>query len=162
METTIREATANDMHEVLSLIKELAEFEKAPDAVDITVDDLVKDGFNHNPNFKALVAETDGKVVGMALFFIGYSTWKGKMLFLDDLVVKKDWRKKGIGANLLDSVVAYAAEINAKVLKWQVLDWNKPAIDFYESYGVKFDGEWIDCKLYKDQIRQHQKKKAIS
>jgi len=99
----------------------------------------------------------------MALFFIGYSTWKGKMVFIDDLIVKQEWRNNGIGASLLNAVIEYADKINARVIKWQVLNWNKPAIDFYNRYSVSFDDEWIDCKMFKKQIDLYlQKRKAIS
>ena len=151
------------MYEVLSLIKELAEFEKAPDEVYVTVTDLVRDGFSERPDFNTLVAEINGKIVGLAFFFIGYSTWKGKMVFIDDLIVQEVWRKKGIGASLLDAVIEFAGKINASVIKWQVLNWNKPAIDFYKRYDVAFDDEWVDCKMYKKQINLYlQKKKSFS
>lgn len=145
---TVRDAVKGDMPAVLSLIKDLAEFEKSPEAVIVTVDDLVQDGFGEKPLFRAFVAEMNDEVAGMALTYIGYSTWKGKLLYLDDIVVREKHRSKGIGKLLLDRVIAYAASEKARVLKWQVLRWNKDAIRFYKRYdNVVFDDEWVDCKL---------------
>lgn len=145
----IRVAKKADMPEVLALIKELALFEKAPDAVMVTVKDLVRDGFGKKPLFKVFVAEVNKEVAGMALIYTGYSTWKGKLVYLDDLVVRNEHRNKGIGKMLLDEVIRYAAGENARVLKWQVLRWNKDAIRFYKRYSnIVFDDEWVDCKMY--------------
>ncbi len=138
----IRDADKGDMPALVSLIKELAHFEKAPDAVIVTVNDLVRDGFGKKPCFKSFVAELDGEVIGMALVYTGYSTWKGKMVYLDDLIVKESHRNKGIGKLLLDEVIRYAAKEKARVLKWQVLRWNKDAIRFYKRYNnIVFDDE---------------------
>jgi ribosomal protein S18 acetylase RimI-like enzyme len=145
----IRNARKSDMSAVLGLIRELAIFEKAPDAVIVTVKDLQKDGFGKKPLFKVFIAELDSEVVGMALIYIGYSTWKGKLIYLDDLIVKKAHRNKGVGRMLLDEVIRYAAKEKARVLKWQVLRWNKDAIRFYKRYNnIVFDDEWVDCKMY--------------
>ncbi len=146
----IRKAQKRDMAAVLRLIRELAIFEKAPDAVIVTVKDLKKDGFGKRPLFKTFVAELSNEVVGMALVYTGYSTWKGKLVYLDDLIVKNEHRNKGIGKLLLDEVIRYAAKENARVLKWQVLRWNKGAIRFYKRHNnIVFDDEWVDCKMYK-------------
>jgi GNAT superfamily N-acetyltransferase len=152
----IRDAKKKDMPALVSLIKELAHFEKAPDAVIVTVNDLVHDGFGEKPCFKSYVAELDGEVVGMALFYTGYSTWKGKLVYLDDLIVKESHRNKGIGKMLMDEVIRFAAKENARMLKWQVLRWNKNAIRFYKRYqNIIFDDEWVDCKMYsKFKIQQ--------
>jgi len=137
------------MAAVLGLIRELAIFEKAPDAVIVTERDLKKDGFGKKPLFKVFIAELSKEVVGMALVYTGYSTWKGKLVYLDDLIVKNEHRNKGIGKLLLDEVIRYAANENARVLKWQVLRWNKDAIRFYKRYdNIVFDDEWVDCKMY--------------
>lgn len=136
------------MPAILELIRELAAFEKAPDAVTVTVHDLMKDGFGKKPLFKAFVAEQDKAVVAMALFYTGYSTWKGKLVYLDDLIVKQTHRNQGIGRMLLDEVIRYAARERARILKWQVLRWNKDAIRFYQRYdNIIFDDEWVDCKM---------------
>lgn len=151
---SIRAAFAADIPEVLSLIKELAEFEKAPEAVSITADDLTRDGFGEKPLFKVFIAEIDNEVAGMALIYTGYSTWKGKLLYLDDIIVRERHRSKGIGKLLLDRVIQFAAKENARVLKWQVLRWNKDAIRFYKRFEhVVFDDEWVDCKLYQSELQ---------
>lgn len=138
---------------ILSLIKELAAFEKAPEAVIVTVNDLARDGFGSKPLFKAWVAELNGEIIGMALTYTGYSTWKGKLLYLDDIIVREAARSKGTGRLLLDEVIKYAAKENARVLKWQVLRWNKDAIRFYQrNKNVVFDDEWVDCKLYEFNV----------
>lgn len=151
MKATIRAAKQEDMASVLSLIKELAEFEKAPQEVIVTEQDLLKDGFDYE-HFKVNVAELEGKIVGIALFYIGYSTWKGKMVYLDDLVVKEDFRNNGIGRELLQSVISFANQVNARLIKWQVLHWNEKAINFYKRYDITMDNEWVDCKMYQAEI----------
>lgn len=155
LKINVREALPADMEAVLSLIQDLAEFEKAPEQVIVTVDDLKRDGFGEKQFFKAFVAEVDGEVVGIALTYLGYSTWKGKLLYLDDIVVREHLRSKGIGRQLFDRVIQYGAQENARVLKWQVLRWNKDAIRFYKRYdNVVFDDEWVDCKLYEADLKE--------
>lgn len=150
---TIREGLREDLPAVLSMIKGLALFERAPDAVIVTLEELERDGFGDEPIFHFKIAEKEGEVIGMALFYIGYSTWKGKLLYLDDLFVPEEHRGLGAGKMLLDAVIAFGQQVGAKCIKWQVLDWNEPAIEFYKKYGVEFDGEWIDCKLQWEQIK---------
>ncbi len=144
----IRKGTKQDLPSVLGLIHELALFEKAPEQVTNTVNDMEEDGFGKNPVFDFYVAELNNKIVGIAVYFIKYSTWKGKGLYLDDLFVTEKFRGKGIGKKLFDIVIEEAKKINAKQLHWQVLDWNTPAIDFYKKYGASIDAEWLDCKLH--------------
>lgn len=152
MNITVRKSTKEDMQQVLSLIKELALYEKAPEAVTNTVEDMINDGFGANPVFFCDVAETEGKIIGIAIYFIKYSTWKGKGIYLDDIVVTESWRGKGVGRLLFDNVIAAAKKVNANQLHWQVLDWNEPAINFYKKYPTDFDSEWINCKLNKEQL----------
>ena len=153
MAYTIRLGTPDDAAAIQSLIHELAEFENEPDAVDTTVESLREDGFGPNPVFQVFVAENDDKeIVGIALFFMGYSTWKGRMLYLDDLVVRESVRGQGIGRALLDRLMVQAKEEKAQVVCWQVLDWNKPAVDFYESVGTTIQKGWWNCRVYKDGI----------
>ncbi|MFK7971156.1 MAG: N-acetyltransferase family protein [Bacteroidia bacterium] len=153
MSYTIRWGTPADMPAVQALIHELAEYEKEPDAVDTTVESLTKDGFGDNPCFQIFVAEDDEKgVIGIALFFIGYSTWKGRMLYLDDLVVKEAMRGQGIGRALLDRLIQHSQEEEVQVVCWQVLDWNMPAIEFYKSVGTTIVDGWLNCRVYKDGI----------
>jgi GNAT superfamily N-acetyltransferase len=152
MNTIVRFAKEKDIPFVHALIKELAEYEKAPQEVTNTVADMLRDGFGPNPVFRCLVAETDGKVTGMAIYFVKYSTWKGKGIYLDDIVVTESMRRMGIGKLLFDAIVKDAKSIGAKQLHWQVLDWNYPAIEFYKKYNADLDGEWINCKLTEQQL----------
>jgi len=152
MNTIVRFAKEEDIPFVHALIKELAEYEKAPQEVTNTVDDMLRDGFGPNPVYRCLVAETDGKVAGMAIYFVKYSTWKGKGIYLDDIVVTESMRRMGIGKLLFDAIVKDAKLLGAKQLHWQVLDWNTPAIEFYKKYYADLDGEWINCKLTEQQL----------
>ena len=152
MNTIVRFAKEEDIPFVHALIKELAEYEKAPQEVTNTVEDMLRDGFGPHPVYRCLVAETDNKVTGMAIYFIKYSTWKGKGIYLDDIVVTESMRRMGIGKLLFDAIVKDAKLIGAKQLHWQVLDWNTPAIEFYKKYNADLDGEWINCKLTEQQL----------
>ena len=138
----IRKATKNDMPSVLELIQELATFEKEPDAVVVTVDDLVRDGFSENPLFQCFVAEVDGEIIGMALYYYRYSTWKGKTIHLEDLIVKENKRGTGAGFALYKEIIKQGKAENVRRIEWNVLDWNTPAIDFYEKSGAKVLGDW--------------------
>ena len=152
----IRKGEINDLPALLRLIKELALFEKAPDAVTNTLEEMQCDGFGKNPVFGFHVAELDGTIAGMALYFVKYSTWKGKGLYLDDLIVSEKHRGKGIGKKLFDAFMSEAKSIDAKQVHWQVLDWNTPAIDFYKKLGSSIDAEWLDCKMSEEQIQNYE------
>ena len=138
----IRKATKNDMPSVLELIQELATFEKEPDAVVVTVDDLVRDGFSANPLFQCFVAEVENEIIGMALYYYRYSTWKGKTIHLEDLIVKENKRGTGAGFALYKEIIKQGKSENVRRIEWNVLDWNTPAIDFYEKSGAKVLGDW--------------------
>lgn len=143
----IRKANPDDMQAVLGLIQELADFEKEPDAVLVTVDDLKKDGFGTNPLFYVFVAEVDSdlqakQIVGIALYYYRYSTWKGKIIHLEDLVVKSSMRGKGIGNALFSEIIKQGKRDKVRRIDWHVLDWNKPAIDFYEKAGANVLKDW--------------------
>lgn len=146
-ELIIREAEAKDCPRLLELIQELAEYEREPDAVTVTLEHFIDSGFGVKPVWWAIVAEIDGIVVGFALYYIRYSTWKGQRMYLEDLLVTEEWRGKGIGKALLDRLIEIAKEKGFKGMLWQVLDWNEPAIKFYERYNASFDGEWINVSL---------------
>lgn len=152
---SIRKGVKADLPQVLQLIKELAAYEKAEGEVIVTVDDLEKDGFGSQPLFYLFVAETGQKIVGMALYYIKYSTWKGKCVFLEDLIVTESHRKSGLGKKLFNEVVKISKQLHAERMEWQVLDWNEPAIKFYKSYNANFDSEWINCKLVGEQIQNY-------
>ena len=138
----IRKATKNDMPSVLELIQELAIFEKEPDAVVVTVDDLVRDGFSENPLFQCFVAEVENEIIGMALYYYRYSTWKGKTIHLEDLIVKESKRGTGAGFALYKEIIKQGKAKNVRRIEWNVLDWNTPAINFYEKSGAKVLGDW--------------------
>ncbi len=148
MNFIIRESKKSDMAQVLELIKELASFEKEPDAVELTVTDLENDGFAKHPAFHCFVAEVNSKIEGIALIYNRYSTWKGKILHLEDLIVRQTKRGLGIGTALLDEVVKHAHSLGVKRINWEVIDWNEPAIVFYEKKGAKvlrdWDVVWLD------------------
>lgn len=155
MNMTIRRGLKPDLPKVLELIQELATYEKAPDEVAVTIAEMERDGFGDNPIFKFFVAEAEGKIVGISLYYIKYSTWKGKCVFLEDIIVTESYRKYGIGKKLFDEVVKVAKEMNARRMEWQVLEWNEPAIKFYEKVNSHFDSEWVNCKLSEKQIQEY-------
>lgn len=152
MELRIRKGQKDDLSSVLTLIRELAEYEKAPEEVVLTLADLERDGFGENPVFKFFVAEENGDIIGMALYYIKYSTWKGKCIFLEDIIVKSDHRGKGAGRMLFEEVVKVAKKMRARRVEWQVLDWNEPALKFYEKYNTHFMKEWMSCRLTEKEI----------
>lgn len=144
MNITIRKTEPKDYPAVLELIKELALFERAPEKVTNTVGLMQTE----DQYFHSIVAETnDGEIAGMAIYFFAYYTWVGKSLYLDDIVVKEKYRGNKIGTKLLDRVIEFGKETNCKRIRWQVLDWNTDAIEFYKKYGAKLDGEWINCDM---------------
>lgn len=153
MKIIIRKATKEDAAAMYHLIKELAEFENAPNEVSNTAGQLAEDGFQEHPLFHAHVAEADGKIVGIALYYIAYSTWKGKYVYLDDLIVTEAFRRHRVGKRLFDACLQFAHEQQANQLRWHVLNWNTSAIKFYEKYNCSFDDEWITCKLTGQQIK---------
>ncbi|ALI99077.1 GNAT family N-acetyltransferase [Rufibacter tibetensis] len=151
----IRKGTEADLTGVHALIVELAVYEKAPDEVTNSIEDMRRDGFGAQPIFEFFVAESPEEgIVGIALYYTAYSTWKGKMLFLEDIVVTERLRRKGIGRLLFHAVAKAAKEENYKRMKWQVLDWNEPAINFYRSIGANLDVEWINCNLSQEELQQ--------
>ncbi|MFD2908295.1 GNAT family N-acetyltransferase [Flavobacterium ardleyense] len=138
----IRNATKNDMPSVLELINELAVFEKEPEAVVVTVDDLVRDGFSDNPLFECFVAEDKNEIIGMALYYYRFSTWKGKTIHLEDLIVREDKRGTGAGFALYTEIIKKGKAENVRRIEWNVLDWNTPAINFYEKSGAHVLDDW--------------------
>jgi len=152
MEFKIRKAQPEDMPAVLELIQELAEFEKEPDAVIISAEDLKKDGFGHNPAFTCFVAETEQKIEGMALCYFRYSTWKGKTIHLEDLVVREKMRGKGLGNALYKKVIEFAKEQGVKRTEWVVLDWNTHARDFYSRSGATVFTDWCTVQMEEEAM----------
>ena len=143
----IRKGTESDMPAVLGLIKELAVFEKEPEAVVVTVDELLRDGFGNNPLFHTFVAERDGEIIGMALFYYRYSTWKGKTIHLEDLIVKNEFRGTGAGSALYREVIKFATAQKVRRVDWVVLNWNIPAIKFYEKSGAAVLSDWRTVQM---------------
>ena len=138
----IRKGTPQDMPDVLALINELAVFEKEPDAVVISTEDLMRDGFSENPLFHTFVAEVNEEIIGVALYYYRFSTWKGKTIHLEDLIVKENNRGTGAGFALYSEIIKQGKKDNVRRIEWNVLDWNKPAIDFYEKSGAKVLSDW--------------------
>jgi len=151
---TIRPATVADAALLRTMIWELADFEKEPDAVLTTEADIARDGFGANPLFRALIAEWDGQPAGYALFFGYYSTWRGAGLYLEDLFVRRDFRGRGIGSALLARVAQTAQQENCVFMKWEVLNWNEPAIEMYKALGADFMDEWRSVFLTGDGLRR--------
>lgn len=152
MEIKLRKATESDLSVVLELIRELATYERAPNEVTVTLDDLKNDGFGKNPIYEAILAEENGQVLGMAFYFYAYSTWKGKCIYLEDIIVKEKHRGRKIGKLLFEAVIIKCKEVKAKRMMWQVLDWNTPAINFYKKYDAVLDPTWVNGKLTEEQI----------
>ncbi|MEP2281240.1 GNAT family N-acetyltransferase [Maribacter sp.] len=155
MEYTIRVAQKDDMKQVLQLIQELATFEKEDDAVEVSVQNLEEDGFGKQKLFHCFVAEKNDKIVGMALVYPRYSTWKGPVIHLEDLIVTEEMRGTGLGTALLDEVVKYGDELGVKRISWEVIDWNEPAIGFYESKGANVMRDWDVVQLDETGIKKY-------
>lgn len=152
----VRKGKPEDLSAVFDLVMELAIYEKAPHEVANSVERMMQDGFGEKPVFEFFVAEVDNEILGTAIFYYRYSTWKGKAIYLEDLVVSESARGKGYGKLLLDAIVMEAKETNSKQVRWQVLDWNEPAINFYKKLGADLDAEWINCTLSEEQIQNYQ------
>jgi len=149
----LRKMTAQDVAAVFELIVELAIYEKAPQEVSNTTQKMLQQGFGENPAFWGFVVEDNAKIVGMAIYYIRYSTWKGSCIYLEDIVVTESYRGKGVGKLLFEAVMQTVVEKNAALLTWQVLDWNTPAINFYKKYQATLDEEWINGKLTQEKIK---------
>ena len=157
MEITIRRAVKEDCPRLLELITELAIYEKAPDDVTVTLEHFTESGFGETPVWWSFVAtsspnpsssEGEGEIVGFALYYIRYSTWKGQAMYLEDIIVTEAMRGNKIGKLLFDQLIEEAKEKKFNRIIWQVLKWNEPAINFYKKYNAEFDGEWFNCSIY--------------
>lgn len=153
---TIREGKIEDLPRVLELVKELALYEKAPEQVTNTLKMMQNDGFGPNPIYGLFVAEKNstGEIIGISIFYYRYSTWKGKRLYLEDIVVTESERGNGAGKLLFDRTMLKCIEANCTGMMWQVLDWNNPAINFYQKYGAELDSGWINCNLQSEDIKK--------
>ena len=150
----IRKGRKEDMPAVLDLIRELATFEKEPDAVVVTVADLERDGFQENPLFHTFVAEVEGQIVGMALYYYRYSTWIGKTIHLEDLIVKEKMRGSGIGFALYSKIIEQGKKDNVRRIEWAVLEWNTPAINFYQKSGANVLEDWRIAQMDENGINE--------
>jgi GNAT superfamily N-acetyltransferase len=148
----LRVAEKEDCPRLLELVHELALFERAPEEVTVTLEEFEEAGFGNKPVWKAFVTEADDYIVGFALYYVRYSTWKGCRLYLEDLIVTEEWRGKGLGKLLFDRMVQEGRELGFNGMMWQVLDWNEPAINFYRKYEAAIDAGWLNASLSKEQI----------
>ena len=150
----LRKATSEDARLILTFIKELAEYEKDPKAVVATEENIRRDGFGAQPKFEVVIAEWDGDAVGMAFYFFNYSTWKGRHgMYLEDLIVRPSQRGNGIGKAIMAHLASVAVENKCFGIRWEVLDWNKSAIRFYESLGAEFRGRWQSMQINGDALK---------
>jgi GNAT superfamily N-acetyltransferase len=147
MNITIRRAVREDCPRLLELVQELAEYERAPQEVTVTLEHFAESGFGEKPVWWAFVAELDGVIQGFALYYIRYSTWKGQAMYLEDILVTEQMRGRGMGRMLFDRLIEEAQEKGFKRMVWQVLEWNEPAINFYKKYNASFDPEWVNCSI---------------
>lgn len=150
----IRVGRKEDLPRVLELVKELAAFERAPEQVINTIAQMEIDGFGPSPIFGFFVGENENGIVGLSLYYWRYSTWKGKRLYLEDIIVTESERGKGMGKKLFDRTLQHALDSECSGMMWQVLDWNTPAIEFYGKYGASLSNEWINCSLERAQIEE--------
>jgi GNAT superfamily N-acetyltransferase len=152
MNITLRIAKKEDCLRLMELVNELALFEKAPEEVTVTLDEFEEAGFGKKPIWKAFVAETDGLIIGFALYYIRYSTWKGSRMYLEDFIVTETMRGRGIGKLLFDRLIAEAKELGFNGMMWQVLDWNEPALNFYKKYEASVEAGWLNASLSKEHL----------
>ncbi|MBS1532039.1 MAG: GNAT family N-acetyltransferase [Bacteroidetes bacterium] len=150
--TKLRIATKEDCPRLLELVNELALFEREPQEVTVTLEEFIDAGFGAKPVWKAYVAEVDNFIVGFAIYYVRYSTWKGCRLYLEDLIVTEEWRGKGVGKLLFEKMIEEARELGLNGMTWQVLDWNEPAIKFYEKYQAAIGSGWLNGSLSKEQV----------
>lgn len=148
----LRIAIKEDCPQLLELVKELALFEKAPEEVTVSLQEFEDAGFGSNPIWKAFVVEDNNAIIGFALYYVRYSTWKGNRLYLEDLIVTENYRGKGIGKLLFNQVIQEAKELGFSGMVWQVLDWNEPAINFYKKYEADITSGWLNAALSKEQL----------
>lgn len=143
----IRRARKEDCADMLLLVKQLAEYEKAPDEVSVSAEHFAASGFGDHPVWWAFVAEQEGKIIGMALYYIRFSTWKGQRMYLEDIIVSEPYRHKGVGRQLMGALIDEAKSKGLHGISWQVLEWNEPAIRFYQQYNPTFDSEWVNVAI---------------
>jgi GNAT superfamily N-acetyltransferase len=151
----IRQGEEKDLKRVMELIQELAHYEKAPHDVTLTLEQLRNDGFGTRKLFDFIVADVDGELVGMAFYFFRYSTWKGKFLYLEDFIITESYRNRGIGSRMFQNIMRKALEEHCVGMCWQVLDWNTPALKFYQKFNTSLDPSWINGSLSREEMMKH-------
>lgn len=151
----VRKGRKEDLKSAMELVKELAVYENALHEVKNTVTEMEKDGFGSNPVFDFFVAENDNGIIGMSLYYYRYSTWKGKILYIEDLIVSEKYRRSGAGSRLMEASMEEAKKQNCNGVQWQVLDWNEPAIKFYKKYNPVQDPEWVNFRIEKEQLESY-------
>jgi len=155
MSVNLRVAKKQDCPRLLELVHELALFEKAPGEVDVSLSEFEEAGFGAKPVWKAFVVEVDEFIAGFALYYVRYSTWKGRRVYLEDLIITESMRGKGYGKLLFDRIVQETKDLGFSGMVWQVLDWNQPAIDFYKKYEAGIEAGWLNASLSKKQIHEN-------
>jgi GNAT superfamily N-acetyltransferase len=153
---TIRHGRPADIPQVFELIKELAVYEKALHEVETSVEKLTEDAFGEKPLYGLIVAESENIILGISIYYYRYSTWKGKRLYLEDILVTEKQRGKGIGSKLFEATAKYASEQGCSGMNWMVLDWNEPAIKFYKKYNAFFDTEWVSAGITAKELKKYQ------
>ena len=148
----IRKGKRKDIQQVYDLVLELAIYENGLEEVKTSVQEMEEDGFGPDPVFEFFVAENKEGIVGMSLYYYRYSTWKGKLLYIEDLIITERHRRSGLGTRLMEATIKEALQQNCNGIQWQVLEWNEPALAFYKKYNPVLDGEWINCRIDKDQL----------
>jgi GNAT superfamily N-acetyltransferase len=155
MNITLRVAQKEDCPRLIELVNELALFEKAPEEVTVSLQEFEDSGFGNNPVWKAFVAIDDDMIIGFALYYIRFSTWKGRRVYLEDFIVTQEYRGKGIGKLLFERIIQETKELGYSGMVWQVLDWNEPAIGFYKKYEANVEEGWLNASLSKEQIAKY-------
>ncbi len=150
----IRASKKEDIPEMMDLIKELALYEKSPNEVTVSLEEMENCGFGENPIFTSYVALLDAKIVGLALYYLRYSTWKGKRIYLEDLIVTKEYRRLGLGKRLFHRCLQDTLSLGASGMTWQVLDWNQPAIRFYNQFKFKSESGWLNGSIESESIHE--------
>ena len=155
MNISLRVAQKEDCPRLIELVNELAVFEKLPDEVTVSLQEFEDSGFGVNPVWKAFVAEDNGTIIGFALYYIRFSTWKGRRVYLEDFIVTEEYRGKGVGKLLFEQIIKETKELGHSGMVWQVLDWNEPAIGFYKKYEANIEEGWLNASLSQEQVAKH-------